>query len=119
MRHTHNLSHIPNHSMKMTRTKTFDIPATKAIVFVQLALLACCIAVYIVGIVTSVTHVVLRQELAVEVRKTESRVAEMEATYLKEIEAFTKERAYAMGLTDVHTVSYVPVTTSDTLTRRD
>ncbi len=60
-------------------------------------------------IMSAVVHVVLRQELAGEIRDVRTEIGELDAAYLAAHEAITRERADELGLTGLRSVSYVQV----------
>ncbi len=105
--------------MSTFRIFRYTVHIEKSIVWFELALVLAFFVLYAYSIVTSVVNVVLREELQVAVREADSRVGELEATYLALVHTLTEERATELGLVKLGQVTYVDVTRSGALTRRD
>lgn len=104
----------------MNLFKNIHIPVTKSLVWLELFLIVACCCLYVYSIVSSVVDVVLREELQVSVREADSRVSELQSTYLARVNTLTEERATEMGLVALSDVAYVDVTTTGSgLSRRD
>lgn len=73
--------------------------------------------VYAYSIVLSVTNVVLRQELAVAIERTEARIGQLETEYLAHANALTTEVAYERGFVAVAPKAYVKVAQGDRLSQ--
>lgn len=83
-------------------------------VLVTLSLTAMCLYAYFLA--RSVVNVVLRQELAQEVREVESRISMLEGDYLAKNQDITEARAEELGFVAVKSVTYVTVPAESTLT---
>jgi hypothetical protein len=71
-------------------------------------------------LVLSITHVVLREELALAVHEEEMRIAKLEAEYLAHVSALSEEHAQEMGLVPVPSAGFVAVhTPAQSLTRAE
>lgn len=73
--------------------------------------------VYAYSIVLSVTNVVLRQELAVAIERTEAHVGQLETEYLTRANELTTEVAYERGFVAVAPKAYVKVANGDHLSQ--
>ncbi len=99
--------------VSLALNKLAHIRTERAIALVLWVTFFSALCVYAYFIVTSVIHVMLRQELMVRIQNTEALVSEMEADYLARTGAISDARMTESGLVEVASVTYIPIT-SDT-----
>ena len=95
--------------MRTLSIKNLHVRIESCISWIEWSLLALALLLYIYFIAMSVIQVVLRQELLVSVQEAETRVSNLEASYIEGSSVLSRDTANELGLVDVPTGSYVTV----------
>jgi len=99
--------------------KNIHVRIEACISWLEWSLLTLALLLYIYFIAMTVIQVVLRQELLVSVQEAETRVSNLEASYIEGSSVLSQDTATSLGLVEVPTASYVTVAREghDRLTR--
>ncbi|HCC05457.1 TPA: hypothetical protein DEP58_04100 [Patescibacteria group bacterium] len=89
--------------------KNIHVRIESCISWLEWSLLALALLLYIYFIAMTVIQVVLRQELLVAVQEAETRVSNLEASYIEGSSVLSQDTATSLGLVEVPTASYVTV----------
>jgi hypothetical protein len=68
-------------------------------------------------IVSSVVHVMLRQELMVNIQNAEAHVSSLEADYLSRTEQMSEKYVTEIGLVKIASITYIPLGSDERLSR--